>query len=407
MRIKALIFLFIVVGVQVFGQNSLTVMYYNLLNFPRNTPERADTLRRILQYVKPDVLVVNELVSEAGADLILQKSINVGKVSHYSRARFTDGKDSDNMIFYNAKKLGLKGQMVIPTDLRHINGYTLYVMPVLGDTVFLNFFSAHLKASTGNEEMALRALEASQLKAYLGSNPQLQNVVFGGDLNLYSSSEPAYTVLSGGYHIRLMDPIFTPGDWSNNPRFSHIHTQSVRKTQFGGGSTGGLDDRFDMVFLSSDIMYGEQFIQYQKDSYKALGQDGNRFDHSIIDPPNHSAPDSVITALYHMSDHMPVLLTLDILKTPSSQTSTFNPREKLKVEPGLSGLAIECFAEKLTLTLVTADNKLVLKRTLSKGKNKIEMNSKLPDGVYEVNVKNASNSIIFSEKLYLKNKPKA
>jgi hypothetical protein len=106
--------------------DTLKVMSYNLLNFPGTAPERIDTLKGILNYVKPDILMVCELISAAGGDDILFNALNVGGVSSYEMAAFSNGPDSDNLVYYNSDKLGLKEQNVIPTALRDINEYVLY-----------------------------------------------------------------------------------------------------------------------------------------------------------------------------------------------------------------------------------------------------------------------------------------
>ena len=43
------------------------------------------------------------------------------------------------------------------------------------------------------------------------------------------------------------------------------------------------------------------------ESYHALGQDGNRFNGSIVSPQNDAIPANVAQALYNMSDHVPVI----------------------------------------------------------------------------------------------------
>ena len=57
---KQLLLLAIVLTSTLSAQDQVKVMYYNILNYPSNTPERSDTLRKIAQYVKPDLLLVNE-----------------------------------------------------------------------------------------------------------------------------------------------------------------------------------------------------------------------------------------------------------------------------------------------------------------------------------------------------------
>ena len=75
-------------------------------------------------------------------------------------------------------------------------------------------------------------------------------VLFAGDLNIYTSTEPAYIeLLDPTNPIVLVDPIDTPGAWNNNEDFTAVHTQSTRTSSgpFGAGAGGGLDDRFDFI----------------------------------------------------------------------------------------------------------------------------------------------------------------
>ncbi|MDZ7764315.1 MAG: hypothetical protein U5K00_07790 [Melioribacteraceae bacterium] len=86
-------------------------------------------------------------------------------------------------------------------------------------------------------------------------------------------------------------------------------TQSTRTTAFGGGATGGLDDRFDLILFSQSVNdYGG--ISYVDDSYTNIGNDGNHYDLELIDMPNDAVPDSIAEALYYSSDHLPVTVDL-------------------------------------------------------------------------------------------------
>ena len=109
-----------------YAQDTLEVMYYNILNYPGSTPERVDYFKTINQYVRADIILVNEILSESGADILLQDGLNVYGSNHYNKAIFTDGYDTDNMLFYNSEKLVLYSQDTIETALRLINEYVLY-----------------------------------------------------------------------------------------------------------------------------------------------------------------------------------------------------------------------------------------------------------------------------------------
>ena len=49
-----------------YAQDTLKVTYYNLLDFPQLQQDRIDTLKKILDFIQPDIFVVNELTSFNG-----------------------------------------------------------------------------------------------------------------------------------------------------------------------------------------------------------------------------------------------------------------------------------------------------------------------------------------------------
>lgn len=299
---------------QVKGQDTITVMSYNILNYPASNLSKADTLKPIIQYIKPDIFMITELTSSSGATTILNDALNVGTINYYQKATYFNGPDTDNMLYYNADKLVLYSQYEISTTLRNISEYVLYYdepnITAQSDTVFIHCYMAHLKASTGAANEQQRNQEAVTLKNYLDSKSNLENVIVGGDFNLYTSTEAAYNTILNGGNVTLLDPINTPGAWNNNSSFANVHTQSTRSGSLGdGGSFGGMDDRFDFIFFNNDLPTGANGLTYVPNSYEALGNDGNHFNKSInASPTNTSAPSNVIDALYYMSDHLPIII---------------------------------------------------------------------------------------------------
>lgn len=306
----------------------LRVVSYNLLNFPNgrndcgagnvNLPNRADSLRKIMQYLKPDIFVGCEIQTEAGCDSVLTRALNVFGTTHYQRANFilnSDGGDLQNMLFYNSNKLTLKEQRVIPTGIRDINHYILYVndntLPQHHDTCFIEVFMCHLKAGSANSDLSDRAAQTALLRTVLDGRPQDRHLFVCGDLNTYRSSEVGYqNLVSGGTNF-LKDPINMPGNWTNNSSFAAIHTQSPRASgSMDCGITGGLDDRFDHIIVSQNVMNGTNLLQYNASSYKAIGNDGSHYNQSVLAGSNSQYPDSVVRALYYSSDHLPVKLDI-------------------------------------------------------------------------------------------------
>jgi len=295
-------------------------MSYNLLNFPTVSPERIDDLEVINQYILPDVLLVNELVNISGAQSILNQTLNTGGINYYARANYVNGYDTDNLLFYNTSKLALKSQNSLTTDLRDINEYILYYLAedlaTTDDTIFFYFYTTHLKAGSDPENEQQRFDEVTVFRNHLDAIPQAENIFFGGDFNLYTANESAYDVLVDQGVFPLNDPVQPPGNWHENYNFRHYHTQSTRTASFGGGATGGLDDRFDFILYSDDVQSGENKVTYIENSFEAFGNDGNHFNKSLIDTPtNPNVPAYITNALYNMSDHLPVLMNIKVEAT--------------------------------------------------------------------------------------------
>lgn len=306
------------------------IVSYNLLNFPNgrndcgssnvNLPNRADSLRKIMQYLKPDILAGCEIQTAAGCDSVLNRALNVFGTTYYQRAQWVNnsaGGDLQNMLFYNASKLTLKEQRIIQTYPRDINHYILYVndatLPQHHDTCFIEVFMCHLKAGSASADQADRAAQTQLLRSVLDERPQGRHLFVCGDLNTYRSSEVCYQNLVSGAANFLKDPINIPGNWTNNSSFAAIHTQSPRASgSTDCGVTGGLDDRFDHILVSQNVMNGANLLQYSTGSYKAIGNDGNHYNQSILAGTNSQYPDSVVRALYYSSDHLPVKMDVTV-----------------------------------------------------------------------------------------------
>jgi hypothetical protein len=115
---------------------------------------------------------------------------------------------------------------------------------------------------------------------------------------------------------RLFDPIDRIGHWHNNSSFADVHTQSPR-----GGSYGGMDDRFDWIFVSEAVLNETYEINYVENTYWAVGNDGNHFNQAINNGNNTSVNDAMADALHDASDHLPVIATFSF---PGGDPSPYN-----------------------------------------------------------------------------------
>ncbi len=350
-----LAFLLSITPLQLAAQDTVRLMTYNILNYPYVAATRADTLKIIIDDVLPDIFIIQELQNNTGANAILNNAMNASGRTHYDKAIFYNGTASDNMCYWDNTKFGLASQRQISTVLRDISEYVLYWKGNLptSDTIYFNVYSCHLKAGSSASDENQRYSEAQDLKDRLDERTNMENVFVGGDFNLYSNSEPAWTEITSGGNVDLYDPINMAGDWHVNATYADIHTQATGS--INGGSGGGLDDRFDFIFVTSDIMLGNAHVRYIDGTYKAYGQDGNRFNSDLnVWPANTEVSAEIASALYNMSDHLPVIMDVVIDPTLSIEV-TDKKNWNFFYAPGERDLVFNSSQQEKTLSITVND----------------------------------------------------
>lgn len=290
----------------IFAQVIHKLMTYNILNYPGSDSNiRNSYFLTTLSAANPDILVVQEMTSEAGVNEFLNNVLkNVD--TNFTAGIFINGPDSDNAIYYKSNYFTFIGNRAYSTTLRDINEFKL-AHKNYNDTLII--YSVHLKASSGSSNENQRLAEVNVLRNVTDLLPTNTNYIVLGDFNIYSSNEPAYQKLlnqsTSGYFI---DVINLTGTW-NNSEYALYHTQSPRTRQFGGGANGGLDDRFDMILFSPAVI-SDGGITYVTNSYTAYGNDGLHYNDSINRPPNNAVGQAIANALHYASDHLPVMVSL-------------------------------------------------------------------------------------------------
>jgi len=289
------------------GQTQHTIMTYNVLNLVlTDTLERNPYFRTIFSSIQPDILVCQEMTSQTGVNGFLTRVLN--RVSSgYAAGTFINGFDSDNALYYKSNVFTFLSNTPINTELRDINEFRLRNNST-NDTIII--YSVHLKASDSGADSLQRGREVDSLRKITNSLPQNSFFIVVGDYNIYESGEIAFQkLLSQSQPGYFIDPLNLNGTWHNNISFAPYHTQSTRVRNLGdGGSTGGLDDRFDMILMSQKII-NSGGITYIPGTYIEYGNDGNHFNDSINQPPNAVVSQQIADALHYASDHLPVIAT--------------------------------------------------------------------------------------------------
>ncbi len=396
--------------------DTLKLMTYNLMYYrettsfctnSNNNPTSKDGyMATIIDYTLPDILVVNELGGSNAAlnsFRLLSNSLNQNGRSNYSFANATSNSNLANMIYFNSNKLGLKEQQTVTQDLnggsliRLIDIYTLYhIEPNLAqhqDTTFLHIVAAHLKAGSSNADATERHEACQSLMSFLAANNMDGNVFMLGDFNLYRSGEAAFQELlnysQAAYRFR--DPINLPGNWGNSA-YASFHTQSTR-TSGSCFSTGGMDDRFDFILVSDEVMNQAQRVKYLSGSYTTVGQDGNRYNGSLISPTNNSAPSNVINALYNMSDHLPVTIEVEVMGPTGLSLESSQKELNVRFQNPTTGyLSIELSQAEIlnTISIQDLSGKTVAKKAINNSTTVDFDLNHLSRGVYFINLQSKS-----------------
>jgi exonuclease III len=283
--------------------DTLKIMSYNILNYG-NDEGRNEYFRKVISSTSPDVLVVQEIKSQKAVNNFLNNILNVVFPGEYTAGIFIDGPDTDNAVFYKISRIEFIHNKPVKTILRDINEFA--ILPLNGyDT--LRIYSVHLKASNSSADQIRRAAEVDSLRKVTNKLPAGNCFIVLGDFNIYKSDEPAYQKLiqvqtENNGHVH--DLISMSGVW-NNFIYSAYHTQSPRTRSFGGGATGGLDDRFDMILFSTAVKNAGG-ITYINNSTVPFGNDGNHYNDSINQMPNSIVSQDIANALHYASDHLPL-----------------------------------------------------------------------------------------------------
>ncbi|MGD8394082.1 MAG: choice-of-anchor D domain-containing protein [Candidatus Eiseniibacteriota bacterium] len=290
---------------------ALRLMTYNLLNYSGG---RTEEFRAITDATAADVIVVQEILSQGAVDVFRSDVLEVVAPGEWVAGDFVNGPDTDNAIFYRPAAVTYVGHHVIATTLRDIDEWTLRPATHASPDANFRVYVVHLKASTGSTNEQRRLTEVTAMRDRMETFPAGQCYVVAGDFNIYTASEPAYQYMtdagSGAAGV-VQDPIDREGNWHINASFADIHTQSPRVVSFGGGATGGLDDRFDMLLVAPALQDGDG-LDVLSETYNAFGQDGLHFDGPLNVPP-YVVVDSLMAARLHdASDHLPVHTDLQI-----------------------------------------------------------------------------------------------
>lgn len=163
-------------------------------------------------------------------------------------------------------------------------------------------YNSHFKAVNDTPSRNRRLVEANALRANADALGPGANVIFVGDFNVYTSTEPAYQRLLAAGDSQALDPLGRPGNWHSNAAFVDLFTQAPAVDPPPGMAGGGLDDRFDFQLFTGALLDGYG-LDYRDGTYHTFGVNGSV-------PVNRAVNDFRSTALPDLPDRLTILDTL-------------------------------------------------------------------------------------------------
>jgi len=398
MKKYLIFFLLMMYGMAGFAQNDVKIMSYNVLIYPQgDMVNRIDTLSKILDYYEPDLLLLQELKSEQGlVDIAQELNVLFGNYQAGTYVPQVSNPDNNwrlqqNLVF-NKTVFELVSEQVIETPYRDVNYFQLRFLEEDGtpSTELLHTYVTHLKSSQGSANEQLRLSMVEVLMEHIALLPAESNIIVAGDFNVYDGEEPAYELLlnTNGMNT-LNDPIDMPNwDDTNFPN-PEIFTQSTRLSSLSDGAGGGMDDRFDFVLLSDQLMNPNAKFAYQAESYQALGNNGSCYNQDLIDCNTvDNVPYELLSSLYYMSDHLPVVLSLNINEINDTVSSINAPslpkNQQISVSPNPANTQIDLIrngANPIDVRIFNLYGKLMLEQTLLEQTTNINLEH-IPQGLY-------------------------
>lgn len=230
----------------------------------------------------PDVILLQEFTNSSALTSFVNHLNNAaGSPGDWAAGQYFSASTSGgiNTAFaYRTSKLDYLGATLVKPGAsgqnpRNVVRYDVRLDGYTSEDATISMYPVHMKAGSSSSDQSRRLIEAQAVTADAASLPAGRHYIVGGDFNIQSSSQAAFSHLVGSPYNTgpFRDPIRTPGSWNNNSSFRYVHTQDP-ETQ--------MDDRYDMLLTSPT--FGDNLgLEY-------IGAFGTTFSTSTWDDPNHS-----------------------------------------------------------------------------------------------------------------------
>ncbi len=284
--------LFIVLGWVAPAPAQIRVMHYNIAGFQGDIGAMEAVLEAMhtdnkMGWDQPvDIFLFNEVNNTAKPKIIAAVNASAPAGVTYVLATYTSA--SGETSASGAQAMFYRSDTLTEITSGHLDIFTgasrygdRWYMQLKGYTSAMSKFyvyGAHLKASTGSSNAALRNTGMQALRANADALGAGVPCIYTGDFNFYSNSEPGYATLIAAGNGQGVDP-FGNANWTGSSN-SLKHTQAPLIDGYNGMVGGGLNDRFDFIVPSLGASDGNG-ISAMMSTLRSPGNDGNHYNIDI------------------------------------------------------------------------------------------------------------------------------
>jgi hypothetical protein len=248
----------------------------------------------------------------------------------YARSQVPGGPSYSSMrqsLIYNTQTVSLLEDLALfsaGSSTRQPRQTMRYKVRPAGYDTAADFYiyNSHYKALGSQQDIDRRTIEAVNIRNNSDTLGEGTSIIYGGDLNMGTSTEPGFVELTSAGAGQASDPVDQPGYWNGNSSFAQWHTYA----------TDDVDGRYDFQLVTDELLDGEG-LSYIPGTYRTFGNDGSIFNRAVTSVSNtypftgvsSFSPAEVSYALYTASDHLPVVADYQVPAILDVATSSIPP----------------------------------------------------------------------------------
>ena len=329
LKTQVMIVICIVLGWAASASAQIRVCHFNIAGYQGDDAAMKAVLAAMhadnkMGWAQPvDIFLFNEVNNTAWPKIIAAVNASAPAGVTYTAGTYTSASGETSAsgaqaMFYRSDTL----TEIVSGHVDIFSGASRYcdrwLMQIKGYTSTLSKFyvyGAHLKASTGSTNEALRNTGMKAIRANADALGAGIPCIYTGDFNFYNNTEDGYVSLIAAGNGQGVDP-YGNGNWTGASN-SWKQTQAPMIVGYNGMVGGGLNDRFDFIVPSLGAADGKG-ISAMTSTMRVPGNDGNHYNIDINAGNNTYYPTEIARSnlladnLGMASDHITQLMEFQV-----------------------------------------------------------------------------------------------